>query len=105
MTFTSSWFGMATCYGSNSSGARIYAGVHFGHGADPASCTSTGTFPEAKRPVCCVNYAPPSSAEVKESVEQHVYYLLQLSFQSILAKLMDEINDSQYPGMMRRIGR
>jgi hypothetical protein len=55
---------------------------------------STGTLQEAKRQVCGVKHAPPSSAEVKESVEQHLYYLLQLSFQSLLTKLLDEINDS-----------
>ena len=76
--------------GSNSSGARIYARVQFGPGADPASCTmSTGTFPGVEQPVCGVNHPPSSSAEVKESVELHIYYLLQLSSQSPLTKLQE----------------
>jgi 23S rRNA maturation-related 3'-5' exoribonuclease YhaM len=55
---------------------------------------NTGTFQEVKRQVCGVKHAPLSSAEVKESVEQYLYNRLQLSFQSLLTKLLDEINDS-----------
>lgn len=47
-----------TVQGSNFIGARIYARVQSGPGADPASCTvSTGTFPEVKRPMRGVNHA------------------------------------------------
>jgi hypothetical protein len=34
---------------------------------------STGSFPGIKRPGRCFGHQPPSSAEVKESVELHLY--------------------------------
>jgi hypothetical protein len=72
--------GIATRYELNSPGiesrwgARFSASVQIGSGAYPASCTmGTGSFPGVKRPGLGVDHPPPSSAEVKERVELHLY--------------------------------
>jgi hypothetical protein len=55
-------------------GARFSAPVQTGPGAYPAFYTmGTGSFPGVKRPGRGVDHAPPSSAEVKERVELHLY--------------------------------
>jgi hypothetical protein len=68
--------GIATRYGLDGPGiesrygARMSASVQTGPGAHPPSCTmTTGSFPGVKRPGRGVNHPPPSSAEVKETVE------------------------------------
>ena len=53
--------------------ARFSPPVQTGRGAHPASCTvGTGSFPGPKRPGRGIDH-PPSSAEVKESVELYLY--------------------------------
>ena len=53
--------------------ARFSAPVLTGSGAHPASYTmGTGSFPGVKRPGRGVDHPPPSSAEVKESVELYL---------------------------------
>jgi hypothetical protein len=55
-------------------GAGFPAPVQTGSGAHPASCTmGTGFFPGVKWPGLSVDHPPPSSAEVKESVELYIY--------------------------------
>jgi hypothetical protein len=50
------------------------APVQTGPWAYPASCTmGTGSFPGVKRPGRGVDHPTPSSAEVKERVEQYLY--------------------------------
>jgi hypothetical protein len=54
--------------------ARFSAPVQTGPGAHPASSTKgTGYFPGIKRPSGGADHPPPSSAEVKERVEQHLH--------------------------------
>ena len=53
---------------------RFSAPVQTGPEAHPASdAMGTGSFPEIKRPGCGVDHPPPFSAEVKETVELHLY--------------------------------
>ena len=53
--------------------ARFSTPVQTGPGVHPASCVmGTGTFLGVKRPGREVDH-PPSSAEVKESAELHLY--------------------------------
>jgi hypothetical protein len=48
-------------------GARFFAHVQTGPGANPASCTmGTGSFSGVKRPGCVADHPPPSSAVVKK---------------------------------------
>jgi len=55
-------------------GARIYAPGQTGPEAHPASCTmGTGSFSGVKRPRRGVDHPPPSTAEVKGSVQLHLY--------------------------------
>ena len=55
-------------------GARFSAPVQTGSESHSASYTmGTGAFPKAKRPGGGVDHTPPSSAEVKERVELHLY--------------------------------
>ena len=55
-------------------GARFSAPVQNSPGDHPASYTKgTGSFPGVKRPKCGAGHTPPSSAEVKETVELHLY--------------------------------
>jgi hypothetical protein len=55
-------------------GARFSAHVQTGPGSHPASYTKgTGVFPGVKRPGRCIDHLPPSSAEVKGSVELYLY--------------------------------
>jgi hypothetical protein len=55
-------------------GRWFSAPVQTGRGAYPASCTmGTESFPGVKRPGRGVDHPPPSSAEVKESVELYLY--------------------------------
>jgi hypothetical protein len=54
--------------------ARFSLLVKTGPGGQPASYTmGTGSFPGIKRPGRGVDHAPPSSAEVKETVELYLY--------------------------------
>ena len=54
--------------------ARFSAPVHTGPRAHPASYTmGTDSFPGVKRPRRGVDHPPPSSPEVKESVELYLY--------------------------------
>ena len=80
------WAGIAQSYSdrlwAGRSGDRIPVSAKFsvplqtGPGAQPASCTiDTGSFPGVKRPGRCVDYPPPSSAEVKWRVEVYLYSL------------------------------
>ena len=63
-----------TIRGSNPGGARFSAPVQTGPGVHPASYTiGTGSFPGVKRPGRGVDQPPPSSPEVKERVELHLY--------------------------------
>jgi len=72
--------GIATLYGldgpgieSRWGGARLSASVQTGPGAHPASHTiGTGSFPGVKRPGRD-DHPLPSSAEVKERVELHLF--------------------------------
>jgi hypothetical protein len=66
--------GIATGYGQDGPGsekttpvgARFFAHVQTGHGAQPASCTmGTGSFPVVKRPRRGAGHPPPPSAEVE----------------------------------------
>jgi len=55
-------------------GARYPAPFQTDPGAHPVSYTmGTGSFPAVKRPERDVDHPPPSSAEVKESVELYLY--------------------------------
>jgi hypothetical protein len=65
--------GIATGYGLDGPGiesrwgARFFAHVQTGPGAQPASCTmGTGSFPGVKRPGRGADHPPPSSAEVRK---------------------------------------
>jgi hypothetical protein len=59
--------------------ARFSAPVQTGLGAHPAFyIMGTGLFPGVKRPGRGVNNLPPSSTEVKESVDLYTYSLLGL---------------------------
>jgi hypothetical protein len=50
----------------NPGGGEIFAHVHTGPGAHPASCTmGTGSFPGVKRPGRDADHPPPPSAEVE----------------------------------------
>jgi hypothetical protein len=61
-------------WGSNPGVVRFSAPDQTGPGAQPASYTmGTGFFPGVKRPGRDVDDPPPSSAEVKERVELHLY--------------------------------
>jgi len=69
-----------TCYGLDGPrtespwGARFFAPVQTGPGAQPASCTmGTGSFPVVNRPRRGVDHPPSYSAEVKEKVELYLY--------------------------------
>jgi hypothetical protein len=57
---------------------HVYSSVVYlktGPAAHPASYTvGTGSFPGVKRPGYGVDHPPPSSAEVKESVELYLYF-------------------------------
>jgi len=57
-------------------GARFSAPIQTGPGAYPASYTmGTASFPEVKLPGgVALTTHPPSSAEVKESVELYLYF-------------------------------
>jgi len=56
-------------------GERFSAPVRTGPGAQPASYTKgTGSFLGEKRSGRGVDHLPPSSAEVKESVELYLYF-------------------------------
>jgi len=45
-----------------------------GSGVHPASYTmGTGSFPGVKRPGRGIDHPPPSSAEVKEGIQLHLY--------------------------------
>ena len=58
----------------NPVGARFSAPVQNGPGAYPASYKlGTGSFPGVNRPLHDVDHPPPSSAEVKESVDLIMY--------------------------------
>jgi hypothetical protein len=72
--------GIATRYGLDGPGiesrwrARFSTPVQTDRGTHPASYEmGTGSFSGVKRPGCCVDYLPPSSAEVKERVELYFY--------------------------------
>jgi len=55
-------------------GARFFAPVQTGPGAQPASYTmGTGCFQGVKRPGRGVDHPLPSSAEVEERVEIYIY--------------------------------
>jgi hypothetical protein len=55
-------------------GARFSAPVQTYPGAQPASYkVSTASFPGVKRSGFCVDHPPPSSAEVKETVELYLH--------------------------------
>ena len=71
---------IATRYGLDGSGHRIPVGARFsapvqtGSEAHPAFYTmGTGSFQGIKRPGRGADHPPPSSAEVKESVQLYVY--------------------------------
>ena len=60
-------------------GTRFSAPVQTGHAAHPASYTvGNVSFPGLKRPGRGVDHPSPSSVEVKERVELHLYSLLGL---------------------------
>ena len=68
--------GIVTCYGLNGSGIEYRWGQNFSHlsrpvlgPTQPIIQWTQGLFPRTKRPRCCFNHLPPSSAEVKERVE------------------------------------
>jgi hypothetical protein len=68
--------GIATRYGLDDPGIEFRWGeiFHTGPGVHPASYTmGTGSFPGVKRPGGGVDQPPPSSPEVKERVELHLY--------------------------------
>jgi hypothetical protein len=72
--------GIATRFGWTVRGSKPDGGTKFsapvktGLGAHPASYTmGTGSLPGVKRPGRGVDHPPPSSAEVKESVELYLY--------------------------------
>ena len=55
-------------------GPRFSAAVQTGPGAHPTSYTmGTGSFQGVKRPGNGANHPPPSSSEVKDRVELHLY--------------------------------
>jgi hypothetical protein len=61
-------------WGLNPGGARFSPPVQTGPGTHPASYTmGTGSFPGVKRPGCGIDHPPPSSTEVKQTVEPYVY--------------------------------
>jgi len=63
-------------------GARFSAPVQTCPGAHPASCTTgTGSFLRVKRPGRGVDHLPPSSVEVKETVELYPCSLCGPSYQ------------------------
>jgi len=71
--------GIATRYGLEGPGIefrwrRDFTPVQTGPGAYPASYTmGTGSFHGVQPPRGGVDHLPPSSAEVKEKVELHIY--------------------------------
>jgi hypothetical protein len=72
--------GTATHYGLDGPmiesrwGAIFSASIQTGPGVHPASyMMGTGSFPGVKRPGRGIDHPPPSSAEVKESVEVYLY--------------------------------
>jgi hypothetical protein len=72
--------GIATRYGLDCPGIESQWGRDFPHpsrpalGPPPTSCSmGTGSFPGVKRPGRGADHPPPSSAEVKESVELYLY--------------------------------
>ena len=72
--------GIATRYGLDGPriesrwGARFFAPVQIGPGANPACCAmGTGPFLGVKRPGRGVDHPPPSSAEVKDRVKLYLY--------------------------------
>ena len=72
--------GVATRYGLDGPGdrnpveARFSAPVHTGPRGPPSLLYSgTGSFPGVKRPGHGVDHPPPSSAEVKDRIELHIY--------------------------------
>ena len=72
--------GTATRFGLDGPEDRILVGAIFSAfvqpdpGTRPASYTmGTGAFPGVKRPGRGVDHPPPSSAEVKERVQIHLY--------------------------------
>jgi len=74
--------GTATRYGLKGPGiesrwgARFSTPVQTGPGAHPASrTTDTGSLQEVERPEHGVDRPPTPSAEVKERVQQHFYFL------------------------------
>jgi hypothetical protein len=57
-------------------GARFSATVQTGPGAHPASYTiGAGFFSRVKQSERCVGHPPLSSAEAKERVKLHIYFL------------------------------
>ena len=71
--------GIATRYGLDGPGiesrsGEIFHSVQTGPGAHPASyIMGTGSLPGVKRPGRGVDHPPPSSAEVKETIELYLY--------------------------------
>jgi hypothetical protein len=60
-------------------GARFFAPVQTGPGThSPFYTMGTGSFPGVKQPKCGVNNPPPSTAEVKESVDLYFFPFLGL---------------------------
>jgi len=55
-------------------GVRFSTPIQIGSKAHAASYTmGTGSFPGVKQPGCRVDHPPPSSTEVKETVELYLY--------------------------------
>jgi hypothetical protein len=72
--------GIVICYRLDGPGIEIPVAERFSTciqtspGAQPASCTMrTGSFPQAKQPRWGIDHPPPSTAEVKETVELYLY--------------------------------
>jgi len=62
-----------TVWELNSGRARFSGPIQTGPGAHPISHTiGTKSFLEVKELECGVNHPPPSSAKVRETVEQHL---------------------------------
>jgi hypothetical protein len=72
--------GIETGYGLDGTGIesrRVRFSTHFQTGSEAHSAShtmSTGSFPRVKWPVRAADLQPPSSSEVKERVQLHVYF-------------------------------